>query len=250
MDNMQMQPQGHQQQVRLRGDERLVVQFKHHPVKNENATREAGRPIFDDMEVCEIRIPGARAVSVFPATAVSHKAGDSFYGTEEFEVTYAERFSHQYRQFKNDMAQTIRGTPLAHAPFLTQARRAELRALNIYTVEQLAHMDGEELKALGLGGRDLKNSAQEYMTSSQANASNLAQEAELLELRARNQVLEDDNKLLRQAVPQQSADQHFDDMEDAQLRDFIKAHTGSAPKGEIPRKTLIRMAREATQKVA
>ena len=57
-------------------------------------------------------------------------------------VTYAERFARQYQQFKAQAAQTKSGTPLEYAPFLTEARRAELRALNIYTVEALAAIDG------------------------------------------------------------------------------------------------------------
>ena len=50
--------------------------------------------------------------------------------------------------------------------FLTEARRAELRAQNIYTIEALAAIDGLELKNLGMDGRDLKNKAMEYLEES------------------------------------------------------------------------------------
>jgi hypothetical protein len=33
-------------------------------------------------------------------------------------------------------------------------------------------------------------------------------------------------------------------MSDIQVRDYIKAHTGHEPRGDLPRKTLIRMAVE------
>ena len=68
---------------------------------------------------------------------MSHWSDDPVTG-EQTQVTYAERFQHQYRQFKTAAAQTKTGTPLDHAPFLTEGRRAELRAQNIYTVEALA----------------------------------------------------------------------------------------------------------------
>lgn len=147
---------------------------------------------------------------------------------------------------------TISGTPLAHAPFLTEARRAEMRALNVYTVEQLAAIDGNELKNLGAGGRELKNSAMDYIETSKRAAPDLAMKAELEQLRARNEVLEDDMKMLREAKEQQKSnpDSNFDGMGDEQLREFIASHTGGSPKGDVPRKTLLRMAREAVPQKA
>ena len=225
-------------------DDKLAVLFKHHAVKNEAKSKEAGRPIFDDLEVCEVRPPGSRGIYVFPSTSVSHTSGDGMFGTEEVKVTYAERFSRQYRQFKEQQAQTITGTPLAHVPFLTEARRAELRALNIYTAEQLAMIDGQELKNLGSGGRDLKNRAMEYIEASKTNAPNLAAMAELEQLKARNAILEEDNRALKAT---ENADQQFETMDLDQLRDFITSNTGHTPHGSLNRKTLERMARDATK---
>ena len=81
-------------------DDTLVVIFKNHANPNEAKSREAGRLICDDMDVCEIRAPGARnTVSVHPATERSHWATDPLSGAE-VEVTYAERFSKQFQQYK------------------------------------------------------------------------------------------------------------------------------------------------------
>jgi CRISPR/Cas system-associated endonuclease/helicase Cas3 len=56
-------------------------------------------------------------------------------------LTYAERFAEDYKRFKaSDPSAERTGTPLEHAPFLTQARVFELRAINIHTVETLAHL--------------------------------------------------------------------------------------------------------------
>jgi len=223
-------------------DDALVAIFKHHAIKNEGKSIKEGRPIYDDMEIVEIRFAGSRSVSVFPAMAFSHWKNDPDTG-EQTKVTYAERFPRQYRQFKEQTAQTKAGTPLGHAPFLTEARRAELRALNIYTVEALAHVDGQELKNLGHGGRELKNKAQEYIAESKQNAPNMAMAAELEALKARNAVHEDDAK----AKAEKSAEP-FDDMTLDMLRDFIQTNTGHAPHGSINRKTLVRMATEAQRK--
>ena len=235
----------------IKGDDRLVALFKHLAIKNEAKSAEAGRPIYDDAEVCEIRAPGSRNVSVFPAFAVSHWSGDH-YGGEQVKVTYAERFQHQYRQFKMEQAQTKSGTPLQHAPFLTEARKAEMRAQNIYTVEQLAAIEGAELKNLGPGGRELKNKAEEYMAEAKVNAPNLKMADELEQMRARNAILEEDMKSLkaREEAKSENADAEYDDMSLDQLRELITTNTGHAPHGALNRKTLVRMARDSQVKAA
>jgi hypothetical protein len=228
-------------------DASLVALFKHHAIQNKAKTAKEGRPIFDDMEIVEIRFPGSRSVFPFPAHAVSHWSIDPFTG-EQVQVTYAERFARQYRQFKEQTAQTKSGTPLQHAPFLTEARRAELRALNVYTVEQLAAVDGQELKNLGQGGRELKNAAQEYIAEAKVAAPNLQMQAELEALRAQNQVLADDLERAKKPAPNGSGE--FDEMTEDQLRDYIKTHTGHPPQGNLNRKTLVRMATDARPKAA
>jgi dTDP-4-amino-4,6-dideoxygalactose transaminase len=129
-------------------DDNLIVLFKYVATKDEARSLAEGRAVFDDVEMCEVRVPGSRDVKVFPSTAFTQWVVDPLTG-EQNKQTYAERFSHQYRQFKARQAQTVTGTPLEFASFLTEARRAELRAQNVYTVEMLAAIDGVELPYRG-----------------------------------------------------------------------------------------------------
>jgi len=222
-------------------DDVLVALFKNHASLNNAKSVEAGRPIFDDIEVVEIRAPGAKDFKVFPATAFSHWETD-FHTGEQSKVTYAERFRHQYQQFKAKEAQTKSGTPLEYAPFMSVGKCAEMRAQNIYTVEALAAIDGAELKNLGAGGRELKNAAMEYMAEAKSTAPNLQLQNELEQLRARNAILEEDNaaKKAREAA----AESEFEGMELEELRQYIATNSGQAPHGSLNRKTLIRMANE------
>ena len=223
-------------------DEALVALFKHHAVLNETKTLEAGRPIYDDIEVVEIRAPGSRDFKVFPATSVSHWQNNPYTG-EQTKITYAERFAHQYRQFRQFAAQTKTGTPLDHAPFMSAGKCAEMRAMNIYTVEALASVDGQELKNLGAGGRELKNAAMEYMADTKASvAPNLQLQNELEQLRAKNAILEED--LAAKKAKEAQVEGEFEAMELQELRDFITTHTGHPPHGSLNRKTLVRMATE------
>lgn len=220
-------------------DTSAVAVFKILAIKNEAKTLTAGRPIFDDMEVCEIRFAGSRNTTVQPAVSVSHWDDDPETG-EQVAITYAERFSRQYRQFKEHGVQTKSGTPLDHAPFLTVSRQAELKAQNIYTVEALAAIDGQELKNLGQGGRELKNAAAEFISDSLKTAPNLQLQAELESLRSRNQLLEEDNERIKAA---QAVDGEFADMSLEQLREYITVQTGKPPLGTLNRSSLIRLAK-------
>jgi hypothetical protein len=218
-------------------DASLTAVFKHHAAPNDAKSVAANRLICDDVEVCEIRAPGSKTTTVVvPATAFSHWATDPHTGGQ-VKVTYAERFAHQYRQFKAQTAQTKAGTPLSHAPFLTEGRRAEMRALNVYTVEALAGMDGQELKNLGPGGRELKNAAMEYIEEAKKTAPNLHMLAEIEALRAKNAVLQEDLEAARLRP-----EGEFEGMDLDQLRAFITANTGHAPVGTLNRKALVRMA--------
>jgi hypothetical protein len=222
-------------------DELLVVLFKHIAVHSEARSLAEGRPIFEDIEVCEIRSPGSPDVKIFPSTEVTRWVTDPITRQQRTE-TYAERFRHQYQQFKRDLAQTKIGTPLDLVPFLTDARRAELRAQNVYTIEQLAGIDGEELKNLGPGGREMKNKADEYIKESMATAPNMQLLAQLEQLRARNVILEED--AAHKKSIEQATGSEFDNMDLTQLREYIATHSGQKPIGaeNMNRKTLVRMA--------
>ena len=230
-------------------DDVLVAQFKHLAVPDPAASLKEGRPVFKDVEVVEIRAPGSRDVKVFPALERSRWIDNPYTG-EQTPQTYAERFPAQYQQFKAHAAQTKQGTPLDYAPFLTEARRAELRAQNIYIVEQLAAVDGQELKNLGPGGREMKNAALEYIEESRQIAPHKAMVAELEALKARNRVLEEDAERRKQLAPPappappKDADADFDDMTVDQLREYITAQSGVAPTGSLSHKTLKRIAQE------
>jgi len=220
-------------------DEMLVVVFKTIAMENEQKTLQEGRPIFDDVPICEVRSPGSKEVKHFPATAMSTGWLQDENG-KQYQISYAERFRHQFQQFKRDETQTKSGTPLDHVPFLTEAKRAELRALNVYTLETLAGIEGNELKNLGIHGRELKNQAEAYMEEALRRAPDMQLQAQVDALAARNAILEEDILILK--AKKQAESENFEDMTAEQLAEYITACTGHAPQGNLSRKTLLRLA--------
>ena len=67
-------------------------------------------------------------------------------------------------------------------------------------------------------------------------------------MKARNEILEEDNKLIPKADKPPPSE--YDNMSDAQLREHVRSLTGVSPKGNPSRKTLIRMAQEQKGNVA
>lgn len=133
----------------------LSVRFYTTPEPDKKASLEAGRPIHKDVEMCEIRLAGdpktvrhcyANELSPFSDPTTGEK------------LTYAQLHVGPYQAFKEGVVLN-EGTPL-EVLGLPPSRVADLKALAVFTVEQLARLEGANLQRLGMGARDLKNKAQ------------------------------------------------------------------------------------------
>lgn len=199
----------------------VVPFFRAEPFQDFEATKREGRPIFRDRVVCEIRIAGDRN---FAPVVPAH---DMWMRENGEDITYAMRFKDAYERFMEGREQVAHGTPLAELPFLTEAKRAELRALKIYTAEALASLDGKPLSNLGQTGRELKNQAQAYLDTARGSAGSvaLAREVEVLRAEMAAMRAEDREPVAPVAEP----------VDDAEEREALKVRihdlTGQRPRG-------------------
>ena len=240
----------------------LVPRFYMHTTQNEAKTREAGRPIFDEMEVCEIRMAANKqTVGVFPAHEVFKRVHRNDGSSEE--LTYAIAFNEQYKKFKANEAQDLSGTPLSEAPFLTQAKRLELKAMNVHTVEALAAVDGQPLKQLGMTGREMKNQAMAYLAKANEGADvtriaaeNVAMSQELSELRKQVEELTAASKSKGKAKPADTDEDDagepspFETWDDEDIRNWIVSEGGEAPGNRASHATLVKRADELNAEMA
>lgn len=103
-----------------------------------------------------------------------------------------ERYRQYYMLWKQGLQQSPVGTPLEMWPIMTPAQVHELKALNIFTVEQLADVSEGNIHSMPMG-ITLRNQARDWLESKQ--------EADLLAQRtAENQALKDGQDLLRQQI--------------------------------------------------
>lgn len=146
------------------GDERrLVVRFYMRPEQNATKTAAAGRPMFDEHLFVQIRQPGVRG------DVTDRRANDADIA----------RFPAAYERYKRNVAQPASGTPLEQWPLLTVSEVAELKAMNILSVEVLAELpDSVADKFMGL--RTYRKQAQAYLQAANdaAATSRLASELE------------------------------------------------------------------------
>lgn len=149
----------------------IGVKFYMEAIPDAKASKEAGRPIYRDAEMVEVLIPGDRNFRpVFPA----HELAEQPTHEKPRGVTWAEKYSEAYAEFKAGATRSLFGTPLEEAPFLTRARVAELKALHIETVEQLASMTDRHKSRLGPGATALVEQAQAYLDAAAQTATPVA----------------------------------------------------------------------------
>lgn len=165
----------------------LVVDFFVEPVHNVRKSAEEGRPIYDDVEMCRIRIAGdPKSVLVAPAHTGSAVRDPQ---TNE-RLTYAQLHFGPYEAFKRNEAYIGSGTPLSELPFLTASKRKELQGMSVQTAEALASLDGANLNRLGPGARELKTQAEAFISKATGSVEINKLANENADLKARLEALE------------------------------------------------------------
>lgn len=159
----------------------LLVEFFSKAKQSKRKSTEQGRPVFDEIEMVKIRIAGDQK-SVFVAPA--HDASSVRDPHTNQRLTYAQLHRGPYEAFKRGQTYIGSGTPLKELPFITNAKRLELEAQNVFTAEALAQLDGSMLHKLGMGARELKNQAEAYLAKA-------AGSADITKLAAENAALEE-----------------------------------------------------------
>ncbi len=215
--------------------------FRYESIEDINASEREGHLVKNMIEVVEVRFAGSKLYSpVFPA--------DAFWKRENGKVvTYAERWADQYRAFLAGAQQEAMGTPLEMLKRygISDAHLSLCRALKVYSIEALYHLEGQELKNLGMAANALKQMANAYMADRQGGQATVD---EIARLKA-------EIEALRSAIPAEASpakieeaiaasDAEFETMDDAQLKAFIKDKSGQAPRGTPSREFLLSAARE------
>jgi len=134
-------------------DARLFVRFYVEPIENKFKSGLENRPIYEDVQMIEIRIPGDPLNIIKTAVREDHK----------------QRFPKHWAYFEQTQGKENLeiGTPLSQWPALQPSNVEMLRAMKFSTVEQIASASDEQITRLGMGGGMapfvLRDKAQRYL---------------------------------------------------------------------------------------
>lgn len=128
-------------------DAQLLVKFFNHPQISKFKSDAAGLPIYDDVEMVSVIQPGEK---------------------EEIKILaqdfHRRRFPKQYEAFKKGLEQTAGGTPLDHLFPSEPSTVVNLKAFNIFTIQQLAAISDSAMIQIPMG-RSLVDRARAYLSS-------------------------------------------------------------------------------------
>jgi hypothetical protein len=157
-------------------DARLAVQFYKKSMKQEDASNEAGRPIFKEFDFVRIMIPGDNLTEIDTYAQESHK----------------QRFPRQWAHYQNQVSDhlDIVGTPLDQWPQVTRSQAEELRGLKFYTVEAIADCSDQQLQRIGMvagmSPHNFRLKAKAFLNLANDSAEVAQRESELQALREEN----------------------------------------------------------------
>jgi len=118
-------------------DARLQVRFYKRSIQQDQASLDAGRPIFKDFDFVHICVAGDSLTEIDTYTLPSHKT--------RFPIQWA---NYMNRQGANDVE--VVGTPVTEWPIVSKSQAEELRALKFYTVESIAGASDQHLQRIGM----------------------------------------------------------------------------------------------------
>jgi hypothetical protein len=139
--------------VQSEQDRSLLVKFFTAPLKNEERSVEEGRPIFDDVDMIEIRVRGTKDNIVQRPVRPDDK----------------QRFRDAWRAHQDGEKAVQSGTPLAQWPVMSTSQVEEMKYLGFVTVEQIADANDSVVSSIP-GLQTLKNKAKAFIEFSKGAA--------------------------------------------------------------------------------
>lgn len=221
--------------------------FRWESIFNEPQSMLQGKPVHILKEVVEIRF------AANPQYKPVFGTDEAFEMNEigQCKISWAERYKAQYQAFLAGSEQEAEGTPLEELiPYgISPAQLSMCRALNIYSVEALAHLPPAGHKRLGMNGNEMIPMAKKYL---EARKSGATQQSEINELKRRLAELTDQKGMgeeiklsteLPAIVPE--LPEGYENMTDAEMKDALEAMTGARPRGNPSRSTLVALYEQA-----
>jgi hypothetical protein len=171
-------------------DSRLAVTFYKRSMKQDDASMEAGRPIFKEFDFIRICVPGDSLTEIDTYANESHK----------------QRFPRQWAHYQNQVGtqEAIIGTPIEEWTIISRSQADELKGIKFHTVESVANASDLQLQRIGMiagmNPYNFRDKAKAFLSLADQVGETNQREEELSKLRQENASLkmESDAKLAKQ----------------------------------------------------
>ncbi len=138
-------------QVRYGDDRNTVAFFYTRSVLNEAKSREANRPIHDNIAFVRIQPPGER-LNIIERPVQDHDK---------------RRWPQAWNDYLSGRTQVPEGTPVEMLFVNHPAIADNLKGMGVFTIEQLADLSANAMDTIGMGAQDWSNKAKAYLQSAE-----------------------------------------------------------------------------------
>lgn len=151
-------------------------------LQNNYLSGQEGRPVFDEVILCEVITPGSRdSTPCFELERVFHTLMNHPEPLRGPKYAEYSQYIEDFKRGENTDA-SLAGTPLTQWSEMTRSMVLTLRAADVYTVEALSMLPDTKLNIVGPDGRTWRAKAQAYLENAKngAFATELAAKVERL----------------------------------------------------------------------
>lgn len=176
-------------QVAERSERPAYVRFKRVAVEDKARSATEGRWIGRDVDYAMITPPYSKDVVEMKVQTWLERM-DADVKAERIPLAWAQMYRQQYEAWRNGQELPPNGTPIKGWPVISPAQQEMLIRINILTVEDLAAINDEGARRIGMGAVELKHKAAAWLRTAEDKGP-LTQE---------NAALKMENQSLRQQI--------------------------------------------------
>ncbi len=179
------------------------VQFERRAVEDKAASRREGKSISRDVDYALVTPPYSK--DIFEQKVdVWLSQMDQEVSNGRLPRDWYERYKQSYEHWRRGEEMPLNGTPIKGWGVLSPAQQKNLIALHIYTVEDLAAVNDEGMRRVGMGAGELRDKAKAWLSQTGDKGPLTMEIAAVKEenrsLKVRNEHLEAKIKELAEAV--------------------------------------------------
>lgn len=148
--------------VAERTDRPAYVRFKRIAVEDKAATLKEGRFVARDVDFALITPPYSKDVVEIKVTQWLTNLEQDV-RNDRIPLQWADAYRKAYTAFQNGQEQPLNGTAIRGWGVISPGQQETLIRMNVLTVEDLAGINDEGMRRIGMGGTDMKNKARAWL---------------------------------------------------------------------------------------